>query len=473
MRTVSDGVISSSTSISSATANFTQADVGKAILVYVGSVLKVSGGTCPTITAVTSSTTATISIATNASVSGVTFSIGTDNSAAFAAAFAALFAQPGGGVLYIPAGTYLNLSRWGVLGNSTTTPNYWIIGDDVPAVSTGSLATIVMSPYIAYTPFSAGGFWTKNFAGGMANLFFTDLSISNFNFNSISNISMFKFADLSSNMKDMKYSVSLPTGGGTNTVLSIALDGYTSWNDNIQGSTVGAVSLFGSTSRIYNMSAVGGAFGIQLVDTQNGLFVGGTFTGSAGPGVVMGNASLAPILVEFYGATIHGGGVTTSSAIVTNGAGLVPKATFTDCFINYDNVSAAGNSSAVYDNFAGNTLWFKGCTIMAYGTGVGVTTNGNVVLSSCLFLTGMPWTASIKVWSQAETPTVIEDSNGNIQVCSTSGTTGASAPTWATVKGNTTTDNTAAWRCEGPTPTLVGGTGTIINGGGNLGISSF
>lgn len=40
---------------------------------------------------------------------------------------------------------------------------------------------------------------------------------------------------------------------------------------------------------------------------------------------------------------------------------------------------------------------------------------------------------------------LIVDSNGNIQRCNTAGTSGGSAPTWATLLGNTTTDNTVTW----------------------------
>lgn len=40
---------------------------------------------------------------------------------------------------------------------------------------------------------------------------------------------------------------------------------------------------------------------------------------------------------------------------------------------------------------------------------------------------------------------VVIDSNGNLQQVTTAGTSGSGAPTWATVVGNTTTDNTVTW----------------------------
>jgi hypothetical protein len=44
---------------------------------------------------------------------------------------------------------------------------------------------------------------------------------------------------------------------------------------------------------------------------------------------------------------------------------------------------------------------------------------------------------------------ILLDSNGNIQKLTTGGTTGAAEPTWATVAGNTTTDGSAVWTCQG------------------------
>lgn len=46
-------------------------------------------------------------------------------------------------------------------------------------------------------------------------------------------------------------------------------------------------------------------------------------------------------------------------------------------------------------------------------------------------------------------PTVIADSNGNLQFLTTAGTSGTTNPTWATTAGTTTTDGTAVWSCQG------------------------
>lgn len=51
-------------------------------------------------------------------------------------------------------------------------------------------------------------------------------------------------------------------------------------------------------------------------------------------------------------------------------------------------------------------------------------------------------------WSAATAETagaLIVDANGNLQRCTTAGTSGSSAPAWATTLGSATTDGIAAW----------------------------
>jgi hypothetical protein len=47
----------------------------------------------------------------------------------------------------------------------------------------------------------------------------------------------------------------------------------------------------------------------------------------------------------------------------------------------------------------------------------------------------------------------IVDSNGNVEIVTTAGTTGATVPTWATTAGATTTDNTVTYTNGGALPT--------------------
>ena len=52
-----------------------------------------------------------------------------------------------------------------------------------------------------------------------------------------------------------------------------------------------------------------------------------------------------------------------------------------------------------------------------------------------------PWAASFAYALGA----LILDSNGNVQQCTTAGTSGASQPTWPTVRGETVADGSAVW----------------------------
>src|SRR5690348_16931215 len=86
----------------------------------------------------------------------------------------------------------------------------------------------------------------------------------------------------------------------------------------------------------------------------------------------------------------------------------------------------------------------------------GTTTDATVTWTN----TGPSW-----IWkasSAVVTDQQIRDTNNNIQVCVTPGTTAASAPTWSTVIGGNTVDGTAIWVCYGPTLASGAVTGDLV-----------
>lgn len=90
------------------------------------------------------------------------------------------------------------------------------------------------------------------------------------------------------------------------------------------------------------------------------------------------------------------------------------------------------------------------------GPGIPVTVDGNIYPTITDPNYGT-WVAADGTW-QATNPYVagnpILDSNGNVEVCTTAGTSGAAPPTWPTVVGQTVTDGTVTWTMKGR-----GGTG--------------
>lgn len=81
--------------------------------------------------------------------------------------------------------------------------------------------------------------------------------------------------------------------------------------------------------------------------------------------------------------------------------------------------------------------------------------------------TAASWNASANqdpVWAASTVYSLnqlIVDSNGNQQKVTTAGTSGASAPTWNTTTGGTTTDNTVTWTNEGAEPQQVTNSATL------------
>lgn len=135
-----------------------------------------------------------------------------------------------------------------------------------------------------------------------------------------------------------------------------------------------------------------------------------------------------------------------------------------------------GNVTKTTDNtgiVAANTgAGNSGSTIPSFSATIGATTNDNAIqwtnagpaveqwgingplvaptVSNVFIPSGTGWTASTYYWP---TPLIL-DSNANLQLLTTDGTTGTSVPVWSSTPGVTTADNagggTAIWTCQGP-----------------------
>lgn len=93
----------------------------------------------------------------------------------------------------------------------------------------------------------------------------------------------------------------------------------------------------------------------------------------------------------------------------------------------------------------------------SWATVVGATTTDATVTWTN---TGPSW-----IWAASKAVTTdqqIRDSNGNIQVCLTPGTTNGTEPTWSTLLGGNTVDGTAVWQCLGPTLASGAVTGDLV-----------
>ena len=82
---------------------------------------------------------------------------------------------------------------------------------------------------------------------------------------------------------------------------------------------------------------------------------------------------------------------------------------------------------------------------LATTDGTAAWTNEGSGIVAALVPTGRAWAASTAFIVGA----AIVDGNGNVQTCTASGTTGTTAPSWASVSASTTTDGGVTWTCEG------------------------
>jgi hypothetical protein len=73
---------------------------------------------------------------------------------------------------------------------------------------------------------------------------------------------------------------------------------------------------------------------------------------------------------------------------------------------------------------------------------VGLFANGAAAAMPAALGTANPAWAATTAWAAGN---LVVDANGNIQRCTTAGTSGSAAPTWATALGATTSDGSVVW----------------------------
>ena len=473
-RIVQDGSATlNSPIIHSATIAFTQADVGKSIFIAEFGTVTVAnspGSPAPTIISVQSATQATLSVNANQTNTGtLTFVLGTDDTAAFAAAFSALFALLGG-VLFIPCGNYLMLGNWGTLGSDNTNI-YTVTGsgdlnsDAASLINAAGQTTIITSPYNTYT----SRFLTREWSGTLENIAFTDLGITNINHASFSNLILFYNVDIGTYFRNLSFNFTLQAGSG-NVVMSDTCDHSVYENVTVIGGGCGGLRLEGG-GYYANLSATGGDFGVDFPVQGISTFVGGSFRGSSGPGAHINGSVLSSFPLTFLGTSFFGSGTGANSAIVTENGGSRYNV-FDGCNFNYPSLSqpSSGNFTAI-NNALGNTLVINGGLIAGYGSGFGIQNAGRVVIANVMFPTAMPWSANTVVWASGTQPTYCQDAAGHLQKVTTGGTTGAGpTPPSFSDSGGTVNDNGVIWTDQGVAATLFDntGVGTLIDGGGNL-----
>lgn len=218
---------------------------------------------------------------------------------------------------------------------------------------------------------------------------------------------------------DTNNNLQLATGAQTATITQIKVDAYTL----VGGATGRLVTLFFSPSTPLNLQD-------DVALTLSGLTTVPTLNGTTPYTTIVLSSIQVQISGLFVGVPVTGLSVETGTATTGTGitGGSQPAWVTTPGLVTQD----------------GSQQWVcRGPSVQNWG-GAGPA-NAPTVTQAAAATIYASWAAS--TWYAAKF--VIVDSNGNLQLLTTAGITGGVVPTWAIVAGNTTTDGSAVWTCQG------------------------
>ncbi len=172
---------------------------------------------------------------------------------------------------------------------------------------------------------------------------------------------------------------------------------------------------------------------------------------------------MAGVTTGQYALAVGFGSSSTAPTVNDTDLGAAPK------YYNAVGAHTFPSSGSVQFNYALSATADYGALGMTVQE-VGLFANGAGAAMPSAIGTANPAWAGSTAWTAGN---LIVDANGNIQRCTTAGTSGSTAPTWATALGATTSDGTLVWTLvalhTAPAPMLAHAVvpGFVFNGTAN------
>ena len=351
-RKFTDGVtVNGTNTITSATGDFTSADVGKVIWGTISAGTNVV--TPRTVATVVSSTELTVSGATLGASTGVTIVIGTDDTAAIQAAVTAAEAMPSRGAIYLPGGGYI----------TTDTPFVFTataVGGALPSIVGDGSATVTIFPSPTSTLHLSDYIFNYDAIAGRKHMagFTVDGTYGTFS----SDIVMFFSSSSNHNtLRDVwvKDFTSLFAG------VSVSSSDTVFQNCHIEG-MLGGRGIYCNGALTF-IDSYAGNCGYFAIDVANGAInvVRGTLDESTAGTVQLQNST-----GTFDGGTVYAG---ASYTALSADATSVVRAVGTRFVPFSSNNNCTGISVA-----SGGTARLANCTLTGSGTGYGLNNSGTV-----------------------------------------------------------------------------------------------